>query len=300
MQLAWTSDLHLGFVPPSSTGADGLESWLEGLAKQSFDALAISGDISEAPDLNEHLALLESYLRRPIYFVLGNHDFYRSSFEEVRAAVRDLTQRSQYLHCLDCLDFIELTAKTALVGHGCWADGLYGDFFRSEIILNDWKAIEELRKWKRGPWRLTCFNRCGSCATEAWNWEGSAADVDRESMARELKALGDQAAEHIRRVLPRALAARSHVVLLTHTPPFAPQSVATRVDWEYWAPHAGCKMAADAIEEIMADHPDRQLSILSGHVHASSWIQISRNIEQRTASAHYGNPQIADMIEIQA
>ena len=83
MQLAWTSDLHLVFLRPSATGAGGLLSWLEGLAREPFDALAISGDISEAPSLREHLGLLESYVRRPIYFVLGNHDFYRGSFEQV-------------------------------------------------------------------------------------------------------------------------------------------------------------------------------------------------------------------------
>ncbi len=59
-------------------------------------------------------------------------------------------------------------------------------------------------------------------------------------------------------------------------------------------------MAGDAIEEIMADYPDRRLLILSGHVHAPSWIQISRNIEQRTASAKYGHPQIEDTFEIPA
>ena len=36
---------------------DGLRAWLEQLASQRFDALAISGDISEAPHLQKHLAL---------------------------------------------------------------------------------------------------------------------------------------------------------------------------------------------------------------------------------------------------
>jgi hypothetical protein len=50
----------------------------------------------------------------------------------------------------------------------------------------------------------------------------------------------------------------------------------------------------------MADYPDRQLLILSGHIHAPSRMQIARNIEQRTASAKYGQPQIEDMIELPA
>jgi hypothetical protein len=74
--------------------------------------------------------------------------------------------------------------------------------------------------------------------------------------------------------------------------------VRTKTSWEWWAPHAGCKAAGDAIEEIMEDFPDRELLILSGHVHSSSCIQISRNIEQRTAAAAYGSPKIEELIEL--
>ncbi len=305
MRLAWTSDLHLVFLKSEDgflKSEDGLtlQSWLDQLAAEDFDALAISGDISEAPRICEHLELLETHIQRPIYFVLGNHDFYRGSFETVLPRVREFAEQSPLLHCLDFLDFVELTDTTALVGHGCWADGLYGDFWQSEIVLNDWKVIDELRKWKRGPFSMSCFGGCGACLADTMEWHGGAVDVDRELMAEELKKLGERAAEHIRRVLPRALAARRHVVLLTHTPPFAPRCVSTKVEWERWAPHAGCKLAGDVIEEIMEAHPDRQLLILSGHVHAASWIQISANIEQRTASAQYGQPHIEDLIELPA
>ena len=202
--------------------------------RQPFDALAISGDISEAPLLNEHLNLLETYLQRPIYFVLGNHDFYRGSFEEVIPSVRAFSSQSTFLHCMDLMEFVDLTPTTALVGHGCWGDGGYGDFYRSQILLNDWKVIEELRKWKKGPWRLSCLKRCRACEQDILQWEVTPDDVDRESMAEQLRLLGELAADHIRRVLPLALQAKRHVVLLTHTPPFAPRCVTTQVAWDWW------------------------------------------------------------------
>jgi 3',5'-cyclic-AMP phosphodiesterase len=299
MRVAWTADLHLGFVKPSSQDpSSGLSSWLAQLARQPFDALLISGDISEAPQLHEHLALLEAFVQRPVYFVLGNHDFYHSSFAGVLPAVRDFVACSTHLQCLELLDFVELTPTTAIVGHGCWGDGLYGNVLRSNIVLNDWKVIEELRRWRRGPWSLACFAGCGACESEALQRMGTAEDVDRTSLAAELKRLGERAANHIRRVLPPALDAKRHVVLLTHTPPFAPQYVYTRVDWDCWAPHAGCKAVGDAVREILADYPDRQLLILSGHVHAASCVQIAHNIEQRTAFARYGRPQVQDIIEL--
>ena len=301
MKLAWTSDLHLVFLKPSSNATEtGLLTWLERLARQSFDALAISGDISEAPHLHRHLELLESYVQRPIYFVLGNHDYYRSSIKEVLPALSGFLSGTTYLHCLDLMEFVELTPDTALMGHGCWGDGGYGDFFSSRVMLNDWKVIEELRKWRRGPWRLACMPRCGACHQEILKRPVVPEDLDRESMAQQLRILGQRAADHIRSVLPKALEARPNVVLLTHAPPFAPRSVRTKISWDWWAPHAGCKAAGDAIEEIMDGFPQCQLLILSGHVHSASCIQITRNIEQRTAAAQYGEPKIEEVIELPA
>ena len=145
MRLAWTSDLHFVFLAPTSPDqSTELISWFTALAR-TVRCAAISGDISEAPRLRQHLAVLETHVQRPIYFVLGNHDFYRGSFAGVLPSVRELAARSTHLRCLEFLDFVALTPTTALVGHGCWGDGLYGDFFRSEIVLND-SRIEELRK----------------------------------------------------------------------------------------------------------------------------------------------------------
>lgn len=299
MKLAWASDLHLVFL-----SADGgrtqrnLRAWLAGLASASFDALAISGDISESLYLRQHLTLLEDYVDRPIYFVLGNHDYYHGSIAGVLPALRTFAAQSAHLYCMDTADHVELDAVTALVGHGCWGDGGYGDLGNSGIMLNDWKLIEELKRWRRGPWRLTCMNSCGSCRAEVRKLRLHPEDLDLESIAEQLHVLGQRAAGHISKVLPAALESKPNVVLLTHTPPFAPRCVRTRTCWDAWAPHAGCKAVGDVVQEIMEDFPDRRLLILSGHVHCSSCIQITRNIEQRTAAADYGAPRIEEIIEL--
>ncbi len=300
MKIAWASDLHLVFLASDapSSSASCLHEWLADLARQAFDALVITGDISEAPRLHEHLELLERYVDRPIYFVLGNHDYYRGSIEQVVPAIRTFTAEAKHLHCLDVMEHIELTPDMALIGHGCWGDGGYGDFFNSRIMLNDWKVIEELRRWLKGPWRLACMSRCGACEDEVMKIKVVPEDLDRDSIAEQMRMLGQRGAEHIRSVLPRALEARSNVMLLTHAPPFAPRCVRTKTNWDWWAPHAGCKAAGDAIEEIMNDYPDCELLILSGHVHCASCIQVTRNIEQRTASAQYGEPKIEEVIDL--
>lgn len=85
MKLIWLSDLHLEFV-----GEFQLRTLLDEIVTQMPDAVLITGDISNARRLEYHLGLLAELLPCPIYFLLGNHDFYHSCFAEVDALVQDI------------------------------------------------------------------------------------------------------------------------------------------------------------------------------------------------------------------
>src|SRR5438552_2568346 len=119
-RLAWITDVHLNFLGPSGAGA-----FLGALADTPSDAVLLSGDIGEAPDVAEHLAALDSAVRRPVYFVLGNHDFYRGSIAGVRSAVEALCAARPNLHWLPRAGVVPLTDETCLVGHDGWGDGRY-------------------------------------------------------------------------------------------------------------------------------------------------------------------------------
>ena len=311
MKLAWAVDLHLVFLTPAEMpkeakpdpfleklallgGAsmeavmaeDDLTPFLEELASQPFDALAICGDISEAPMLELHLKLLAEYLQRPIYFVLGNHDFYHGSFEEVLPRIEAFNGNTNLLHCLEFETWIDLTETTGLIGHGCWADGRYGRFYTSPTVLNDWKVIAELKP----AWKLP--------DVDLMKRRLKIGELDKNALLEILHERGDQAGDHIRRVLPRVLEKKNRVILITHAPPFLPRLAPRSLRWEDWAPHAGCKAAGDAILEIMQDMPGKQLTILSGHIHSSEKFYVTDNIEQRIGYAEYLEPQITDVLEL--
>ena len=72
MRLAWLTDIHLNFV-----GADRLWELMVAV-ERSADIVAISGDIAESPSVSEYLAKMARFIRKPIYFVLGNHGGYFS------------------------------------------------------------------------------------------------------------------------------------------------------------------------------------------------------------------------------
>ena len=64
------------------------------------DGVVLSGDLSSAPTLIEHLELLAEHLALPCYVVLGNHDYYGGSIAGVRARMRALTDASRWLRWL--------------------------------------------------------------------------------------------------------------------------------------------------------------------------------------------------------
>jgi len=85
VKLAWATDVHLTFVDEAV--AAGL---CDGMRADGAEALLLTGDIAEGRDVRRWLDLLAARLDRPVYFVLGNHDYYGSSIEAVRAGMRAL------------------------------------------------------------------------------------------------------------------------------------------------------------------------------------------------------------------
>ncbi len=91
MRLAWLTDIHLNFLDDNKR-----RQFMETMAEQA-DAFAISGDIGESPQIIGTLKEMEQIVRKPIYFVLGNHDFYRGSIANTRNEVARLAEQSEFL-----------------------------------------------------------------------------------------------------------------------------------------------------------------------------------------------------------
>jgi predicted phosphohydrolase len=129
MRLAWATDIHLTFL----TSIDR-RRFLESINEQA-DALVVSGDIAESNSLGEVLRQMSDVLDMPVYFVLGNHDFYRGSVVDTRADVEEMIRNSGNLFYLSQAGVVELTPSTALVGHDGRSDDPSPDrvFHRVEV-----------------------------------------------------------------------------------------------------------------------------------------------------------------------
>lgn len=72
MRAAWVTDIHLDFLSHAEC-----EEFFASIVWESPDVVFVTGDTSIAPSLLTHLEGMNRALSKPIYFVLGNHDFYR-------------------------------------------------------------------------------------------------------------------------------------------------------------------------------------------------------------------------------
>ena len=116
MRLAWLTDIHLKFLQTPQR-----RQFLEKV-KESADAVAISGDIGESTDIAQYLSEMANVVKKPIYFVLGNHDFYRDSIAGTRRRIAN-SPGTEHLHYLTSLGVVALTEDFAIVGHDGWAGG---------------------------------------------------------------------------------------------------------------------------------------------------------------------------------
>lgn len=265
MRALWLTDIHLNFVE-----SDRLLAFRDELRAAEPDALLITGDIAEGRDIVDYLTGLAKSVACPVYFVLGNHDFYHRSFLEVRAQVERLCEREPRLvYLTHAAQPVELTPQVALIGHDGWADGLAGDYVNSEVMLNDYYLIAEL------------------------------AHLDKLERWERLQHLAQVAAEYLRAQLTLALAKYPRVILLTHVPPLRDACWHEgQISDDEWAPHFASPTIGNALLDVMREHPDRELLVLCGHTHGRGRCRPLPNVKILTGGAVYGEPEIQRVFDL--
>ena len=264
-QLLWISDIHL-----DQARDDEKQRFFDDLTSARCDAVLVTGDISSSENLVAHLAEISHACRsRPVFFITGNHDFYGSSFADVDRSVADLCTRHRNLVSLGGGEIVELSPRTALLGHRGWGDGKAGAGEFSKVANPDRYAIDDFRS------------------------------LSRTSYFSKLRSLGEESATYFRRVLPRALKRHRTVLIGTHFPLYT-QALKHQnkiCDWDR-QPYFANRSAGNAIAGIARNFPGRRIEVFAGHSHCAAEFCLSSNLEIRVAGAQRGFPTFQPMITI--
>ncbi len=255
----WLTDVHFNFVEPAQ-----VEQYLVDIAAEAPEAILLGGDIGEADSVVPYLEMMANRWTCPIYFVLGNHDYYRGSILGVREAVSELTGRiPQLIYLTEQTSAIRLTDEIGLIGHDGWADARVGDYMRSMIMMNDYLLIDELRAH------------------------------DKASRQIALQELGDAAGDFVEQMLAESLQKYPEMVLLTHVPPFREACwYDGGISDDEWIPHFTCMAVGHAIRSVMRKHPEQRLTVYCGHTHGQGSCQPLPNVTVETGPAEYGKLQV--------
>lgn len=262
--LVWLTDLHL-----DALDREQQQQFFNLIRDQHHDAILIGGDISNGSSSLMHLRKLVSLSEKPVYFVLGNHDYYHESIAKMRSLAEEIGVEFPHVHYLTTAGIIPWNSSVGIIGHDGWADGRAGDFLRSPVMLNDYFLIQELT------------------------------GLTPDERLKKLNELGSEAAEYLREKLVRAFLRYERVILLTHAPPFREACLYEgRVCDDNWAPHFVCQILGDDLLEIAKKYPDHQLLVLSGHSHSRADIQVLPNLRVLVGHSELGLPAIQGILHV--
>lgn len=263
MNISWAADLHLDMADERQRTA-----FYDQVRESQCDVLLLAGDVANGLRLVDSLHEIHGAVACPVLFVLGNHDYWGRFIGDTQQRVAECAAGLPRLTYLSVTDPVAVGKDTCVVGHDGWADGRFGDFARSPVVLVDYVKVRDfvpLNKWER----LT-----------------------------RMKQLGDAAADHLRRVLAMASAQYARIIVVTHIPPFAEVCHYRGVPCDpHHLPHYSCRAAAEAIHDAAVQWPHRQFLVLCGHTHAASEVQIAPNLTVRVAPAEYGRPRLAGHVQ---
>lgn len=267
-KLAWLTDIHLNFLE-----VDAQKKFYQTIDQTDSDAILITGDIAEATDVCEILNAFNEQTNKPIYFVLGNHDYYSGSVANVREKIRVLCSENNKLIWLGTPGIVNLNSYTVLVGHDGWADARYGDFDHSPVNLNDSRLIAELYQ---------------------------AFLLNKSALRNEMQKLADADAEILEKTLTKVISSNiKKIIIATHVPPFPECCLHKgKQSDKNWLPYFSSKVMGDVLSNFAKKNSEIDILVLCGHTHSNALFSPYKNLEIKAGKAQYYQPELQETILI--
>ena len=130
MKIQILSDLHTEFWPNINI------KWL--IPKEPVDVLVLAGDIGVENNLEEVLTEFKKYYNT-VFFIPGNHEYYKSSFKKIDKIVHGYSQDS---YCRSTTLQAGVTSYQHICGTTLWFEDQPGNEAYKNL-LNDFLVIED-------------------------------------------------------------------------------------------------------------------------------------------------------------
>src|SRR6516225_7777616 len=223
--LTWLTDLHLEFCSHRTRN-----QLYHAINHAAGEIVVITGDLSAGPHRLAQYTELAEQIRKPVYFVLGNHDRYGTTFANTETVVGRVTALFSHMVRLNGSQIIPLSHSVALIGVDGWADGLGGEGPETKARINDFYQIIDF-----------------------------ATDPEPQ-VFREMKERAGKYSRALRPSLIRALKQYQTTIIATHVPPYegaawhegSPSSPA-------YQPFFSSPTMGKMIKAAVAEHPGKKI-----------------------------------------
>lgn len=277
MKIAWATDIHLDHV-------DDAESVVQNLCSLSrgCESIILTGDLSLSNTIIHHLSMFDQLSEKPVYFVLGNHDYYFSDIRTVRRRVVDACRSMSYVRYLASVPYMRLQNQVALVGHDGWYDAMNGNPGSDGILMNDWVRIHDF--------------------SAAIRSSVGGKTIDKSVIVQVSRAICVASANHIANGIKAAIRDKyDRIIVATHVPPFKESYNGNKhygLDSSVALPWYTSKIMGDMLWSAAKTYPHVHFTILSGHAHSHYDQDLLNNLNVRVGKSAYGTPQIAGYVDI--
>ena len=275
MNLDWITDPHLDHLSSRT-----LIRFVDKLHQRDSDGLIITGDIAESSTIYDMLGVLSGAYQRPIYFVLGNHDFYGATMKTTKERVLDVCHATPpgILNWTSSRLFTHLKDQTGIVGCDGLYDGAGLDLTQPLVAMTDFADPQA---------GIVDFL--------------DAADISIWTLLGFLQKLAQDNCAQVRRGVEAAVSfGLTRILILTHVPPFPESSFYRGKPTEKDAlPWYSSRTLADELCRLATEFPNVSFEVYSGHTHGAASYQAAPNLVAHVGSAYYGRmPQFQPPITI--
>jgi Icc protein len=263
---AWVTDIHLNFL-----SAKQIVDFGKSLsAKDAIDCVLVTGDVSEYPTLMPNIVNFQHSAGVPVYFVMGNHDYYHGSVADVQRLAQSIGDATcGDITWMPSAGLVEATPDTCIIGHDGWYDCRAGSGRKDGFLMADWKYIED---FKRHLFYMP-------------------------AIVGEAQSLAAQGTRYLEAQLLQAVERYKNIIVMTHVPPFPGASMHNgRMSDDYAIPFYCNLTLGEMLLEVMGQHPDRNMTVLAGHTHSFAHYRAAPNVECFVGTSEYLKPSLASLI----